>query len=180
MARFVAFLRGMNLGRRRITNPDLRHAFEDLGFENVTAFLASGNVVFDTDGGTPARIAKTIEAGLRAALEYDVPTFLRTAKQVRTIAAYKPFPKAAVARSKGKLQVALLERKPNEKTRKAALAMATPEDRVAIEGRELYWLPKGSILDAGIDLQAIEKTLGPVTIRTRRTVERIAARFLEA
>ena len=46
---YVAFLRGMNLGRRRIKNPELCAAFEDIGFTNVSAFLASGNVIFDAD-----------------------------------------------------------------------------------------------------------------------------------
>ena len=43
MNRYVAFLRGMNLGRRRIKNPELCAAFEDIGFTNVAAYLASGN-----------------------------------------------------------------------------------------------------------------------------------------
>ena len=34
--------------------------------------------------------------------------FLRTAKQVRAIAAHQPFPAKTVERSEGKLQVALL------------------------------------------------------------------------
>ena len=46
MARYVAFLRGMNLGNRRIKNHELRAEFERLGFEEVATFRASGNVVF--------------------------------------------------------------------------------------------------------------------------------------
>ena len=48
MARYVAFLRGMNLGRRRITNDALRAEFEALGFGGVATFLASGNVIFES------------------------------------------------------------------------------------------------------------------------------------
>ena len=35
MERYVAFLRGMNLGGRRIKNDELRGAFEALGFADV-------------------------------------------------------------------------------------------------------------------------------------------------
>ena len=50
MTRYVAFLRGMNLGNRRIKNPELAAEFERLGFEDVATFRASGNVVFSLPG----------------------------------------------------------------------------------------------------------------------------------
>ncbi len=46
MERYVAFLRGMNLGNRRIKNEELRAEFEAMGFEEVATFRASGNVIF--------------------------------------------------------------------------------------------------------------------------------------
>ena len=51
MDRYVAFLRGMNLGSRRIKNDELRAEFEQLGFEDVATFRASGNVIFGRGGG---------------------------------------------------------------------------------------------------------------------------------
>ena len=45
--KLAAFLRGMNLGNRRISNADLRAEFESLGFQSVATFRASGNVVFE-------------------------------------------------------------------------------------------------------------------------------------
>ena len=48
---YVAFLRGMNLGGRRIKNEELRAEFEALGFEEVATFRASGNVIFGASGG---------------------------------------------------------------------------------------------------------------------------------
>ena len=50
MQRYVAFLRGMNLGGRRIKNDDLRRRFEGMGLEEVATFRASGNVIFSTRG----------------------------------------------------------------------------------------------------------------------------------
>ena len=51
MAKLVAFLRGMNLGGRRISNTELVKAFEQAGFEGAAAFRASGNVVFESAEG---------------------------------------------------------------------------------------------------------------------------------
>ena len=72
MHRWVAFLRGMNLGRRRITNDELRAAFEGMGLGSPTPFLASGNVVFDTVERARKRLAARIESGLAEALGYEV------------------------------------------------------------------------------------------------------------
>lgn len=178
MQRYVAFLRGMNLGGRRITNPELCVCFEGLGFASPTAFLASGNVVFDSDDTAPERVSERIEAGLRDALGYEVPTFLRTAEEVREIAAHETFPAEVVAASRGKLQVALLPAEPSQAAWRAVLEHATEEDRLTFGNRELYWLPSGGISESPLDLAAIEAAVGPWTMRTRRTVERLAAKFL--
>lgn len=180
MQRYVAFLRGMNLGGRRITNAGLCACFEELGFSSPTAFLASGNVVFDTARATPEQVAEKIENGLAEALGYEVPTFLRSAEQVRAIAGHEAFPAEVVAASRGKLQVALLPAEPSQAARRVVLEHATEEDRLTFENRELYWLPSGGISESPLDLAAIEAAVGPWTMRTRRTVERLAVKFLTA
>ena len=65
MDRYVAFLRGMNLGNRRIKNEALRRHFEAMGFEEVATFRASGNVVFaDPGGDSEAKLQKRVEAAI--------------------------------------------------------------------------------------------------------------------
>jgi uncharacterized protein (DUF1697 family) len=177
MARYVAFLRGMNLGGRRITNEELGKAFEDLGLAEVATFRASGNVVFDgPDGVGEEDLATRIEAGLAGSLGYEVPVFLRSCEQVAAIAAREPFSAAQLKASAGKLQVAMLPGEPGKLARGEALALASEEDRLAIEGSELFWLPSGGISDSGLDLKTLEAELGPWTMRTMGTVEQIAAR----
>ncbi|MFQ5689065.1 MAG: DUF1697 domain-containing protein [Gemmatimonadota bacterium] len=176
-SRYVAFLRGMNLGRRRIRNDALCEIFRSLGFDDISAFLASGNMIFRSPGRTAAEISGRIESGLRRALGYEVPTFLRTGRQVLAISREDPFPEPLPATG-GKLQVALLGDEPVDCARAKVLAMSTDRDRLALRDRELYWLPEGRMSDSELDLAAIETALGPMTIRTRRTLERIAARFL--
>jgi uncharacterized protein (DUF1697 family) len=176
--RYVAFLRGMNLGGRRITNDDLRGRFEDLGCEQVATFRASGNVIFACDGESEAKLAARLEAGLGEALGYEVPVFLRSAAELRAIAVHEPFDRERVEASKGKLQIGMLTKKPAAAARKGALSLATDEDLLAIEGRELYWLPNGGLSESELDLKALAGLLGPTTIRTRGTVEQIAAKHL--
>ncbi len=177
MPSHVAFLRGMNLGGRRIKNEELRAEFEVLGFTDVACFRASGNVIFTAKGGE-AKLTGEIESGLGEALGYEVPVFLRSAKELSALAAHEPFDGAEVKASKGKLQVALLPKKPAAKDRKQALSEASDEDRLAIEGRELYWLPSGGISESDLDLKAIEAVVGPWTMRTKGTVDQIVAKLV--
>jgi uncharacterized protein (DUF1697 family) len=176
--RWVAFLRGMNLGKRRIANEELRRHFEEMGFEDVATFRASGNVVFATPKReAEGKLARRVEAELGERLGYEVPVFLRSSEEVAAIAAQEPFDAKAVAKSKGKLQVSFLMKKPSPAGRKKALAQATEEDLLAIEGREVYWLPSGGISESELDLKRIDVALGAGTMRTMGTVEQIAAKY---
>ncbi len=174
----AAFLRGMNLGGRRITNDDLRMHFEAIGLDEVGLFRASGNVVFAAPvGESVADLSSRIETELGERLGYPVPVYLRTAEEVRAIAAEQPFPAAEVEASAGKLQVMLLAEAPRAAARREALALAPPEDRLAFGARELYWLPSGGLLESALDVKAVAGLLGPTTVRTKGTMEQLARKY---
>ena len=103
--------------------------------------------------------------------------FLRTAPELEEIVAYEPFKPAQVEASKGKLQVSMLSKKPTAATRKKALALATDQDLLAFGKRELYWLPSGGTMESALDRKALDALLGPTTMRTKGTVEQLAAKF---
>ena len=174
----AAFLRGMNLGGRRITNDDLRAQFEALGFESVATFRASGNVVFESGRESEAKLRDRIERGLERGLGYAVPTFIRSASELTEIAATEPFDPKQVRASKGKLQVSMLGKSPAKAARAKALALATDDDLLAFGKRELFWLPSGGTLDSELDQKALGKLLGEATMRTMGTIEQLAAKFL--
>jgi uncharacterized protein (DUF1697 family) len=178
MKRYVAFLRGMNLGGRRIKNEELRRHFEEMGFEEVATSRASGNVIFSAPGReAEGKLAERVETELDERLGYDVPVFLRSIEEVAAIAAQVPFDAKRVENSKGKLQVSLLKRKPSAAAKKKVLALASDEDLLAIEGRELYWLPSGGISESDLDLKALDVALGAGTLRTMGTIEQIVSKY---
>lgn len=180
MRDYAAFLRGINVGGHRVKGPELCAVFVQLGCREVSTFRASGNVVFDADRAPVADLTARIEKGLDQALGYEAITFLRTSKEVTTIAGREPFDPALVEQSKGKLQVAMLAAKPSAKARKEVLALATDEDRLAFGERELYWLPAGGTQDSELDFKAIGEALGASTVRTKGTVEQIAAKHFSS
>lgn len=83
--RYVALLRGINVGGKNIIGmKDLRAALEEHGLENVSTYIQSGNVLFETD-----RPAKTLESEIEAALEkaFKVPlvVVLRSHRQLKSV-----------------------------------------------------------------------------------------------
>jgi uncharacterized protein (DUF1697 family) len=176
--KYAAFLRGINLGpRRRVSSGELRSQFEALGFRDVDTFRSSGNVVFVAGREALPKMATRIEEALAESLGYEVAIFLRTESEVRAMADHQPFAQELVDASKGKLQVAILSEKPATRARNGVLSLATDEDRLAFGDRELYWLPSGGIRDSPLNFKAIEKLLGPTTMRTKGTVEQMAAKY---
>lgn len=177
-SRYAAFLRGVNLGaRRRVSSAELRSAFEELGFADVATFRTSGNVVFAAAGESPEKLKERIEQRLERTLGDEVRVFLRTASEITTIAEHEPFPRSDTEASRGKLQVILLSSKPGARARREVLALATDEDRLAVGDRELYWLPSGGIRDSNLNATAVDGLLGPTTMRTKGTIENLAAKF---
>ena len=177
MPLYVAFLRGMNVGDRRIKNDELCACFVAMGYTGVYGFLASGNVVFETGRMSAAGLEDQIEQGLSNRLGYEVPTFVRSAGAVTEIASRQPFPPAAIAASAGNVQIALLSTRPTPAGRESALAMAPSDDPLVIDGRDLYWLPKTTLSDSRLNLKNLGKIVGPMTIRTQRTMVRLATKL---
>jgi uncharacterized protein (DUF1697 family) len=180
MERYVAFLRGMNLGNRRIKNPELKKHFEDMGLEEVATFRASGNVVFaDPSGDSEAKLQKRVEKELDERLGYDVAVFLRSFEETRAIAAEEPFDAAAVKKSKGKPQVNLLVKKPTAAAKTKAQALAGPDDEFSFSAREMHWLPSTGLSETDVDFKALDRALGKGTVRTMGTIEQIAAKYCD-
>jgi uncharacterized protein (DUF1697 family) len=177
MPKYAAFLRAINIGGRRVKSDELRSCFEAMGFSEVAVFRASGNVVFAAEHQTPSALTERIEAGLTASLGYDVVTFLRSESEVRAMAEYEPFDRAALESSDGKLQLALLLERPPGGVRKQVLAFGTDLDRLTFGDRELYWLPSGGTMESSLDRDALVRLLGPMTFRTKGTVEQIARKY---
>jgi len=85
MERFVAFLRGINVGGRTVAKEKLKEAFTALGFQNVSTFKQSGNVIFETEIVYPKEVEDKIKANLCKLLGYEVPVFVRTFPQLKSI-----------------------------------------------------------------------------------------------
>jgi uncharacterized protein (DUF1697 family) len=170
LPRYAAFLRGINVSGTRVSKDDLCAPFGALGFENVTTFRASGNVIFDAPRQPATELAKKIEKVLADELGFTrATTFVRSAAEMRALAEDDPFPREPGQ----KLHVLFCLKKPPA----SVLKLATRTDHLKIGKRELYWAPEGRMTDSDLDLKAVESLIGPHTMRTKGTVDQIAGRW---
>jgi uncharacterized protein (DUF1697 family) len=175
MKRHVAFLRAINVGGRRITNDRLTELFEELGFDDVDAYLASGNIVFDARDN-PEALEAQISAHLGQAVGYDVPTFVRTMPELVALAESSVF-EAEAAQANSKRYVAFLKHTLTAEQRSVLTDLANDVDQFHDDGRELHWLRQ---IEAGESMPTgdVEKALGvQATRRTFRTLSRLVKKY---
>jgi uncharacterized protein (DUF1697 family) len=89
--RYVAFLRGINVGGRKIPMADLRACVEALGFADVQTVLQTGNVVFTSDTSGVAAVRKRIESGLEARFDYPAKALVYAFDRLQAVLDGNPF-----------------------------------------------------------------------------------------
>jgi uncharacterized protein (DUF1697 family) len=94
----VALLRGINLGgRNRVAMADLRALVGELGHEDVSTYIQSGNVLFTAPPGAPgpSAIADEMTAAIAAKLGVTSPVVVVTQDELAAAVEANPFPDEA-------------------------------------------------------------------------------------
>jgi uncharacterized protein (DUF1697 family) len=175
VARFVAFLRAVNLGRRRVQMGTVRGVLSGLGLDDVDSFANSGNLLFSATG--PASVHQdAIRSALEDEFGFELTTFVRTARQVRTLAAEKPFGSIAT----GHTHFALLTLTPlTAKEKKAVAALSNAHDEVVIRGRDVHWLIRSRSPETTLGPKKWQEALpdNPTTARNTTLLERLVRKL---
>lgn len=90
MSKYVAFLRGINVGGRIIKMADLKACFEGMSFKNVSTLLQSGNVIFESNTNQQKLKAK-IEGGLTKTFNYPAKVQVFSLDNLKEITDAYPF-----------------------------------------------------------------------------------------
>ena len=92
MSRYVALLRGINVGGKNLIKmPALVACFDKHGFHDVATYIQSGNVLFESTESSSAKLAKRIEEMLVATFHgYRASVVVRSAKEMRNIVKNAP------------------------------------------------------------------------------------------
>jgi uncharacterized protein (DUF1697 family) len=145
MARYVALLRGVNVGNIKVKSADLAAMARGLGLDDVRTVLATGNLLFSSDEKTAA-LKKRIETGLRDTFGYDAWIVLTTADHLGAVVDAYPFDPERDGYHPyvlfGSDQVVL------DEIAKAAAELPPADEQVAPGDGVMYWeCPRGSSTD---------------------------------
>lgn len=177
MARYVAFLRSMNVGGHVVKMETLRELFSKLRFSNVETFIASGNVIFETKSVPDERLEQKIEKHLEAVLGYEVGTFVRSMEEVRAISVYQPF-SSEMVKAATVVNVGLMRHDLSASIIEQVKSFNTEVDDFHVHGREAYWLCRIRQSDSKFPAKKFEKVIGgAVTYRNMNTMVRLAAKY---
>ncbi|OZA76328.1 MAG: hypothetical protein B7X77_06060, partial [Caulobacter sp. 39-67-4] len=95
MSPYIALLRAVNVGGRKVLKNDLLGLATDLGFAEAKTLLASGNLVLwgEAEGGEA--LEKRLEDGLEKRMGLRTDFMVRSPAELKAIIAANPYPGAA-------------------------------------------------------------------------------------
>ncbi|QRN94808.1 DUF1697 domain-containing protein [Archangium violaceum] len=173
MARYIALLRGINVGgNKKVPMARLRELLEGLGYTDVATLLQSGNAVFTSKEKNPAQVVKRIEAAIAKEFGFEVSVVVRTRDELAAVIKVNPLPGAEEAPSQ--FLVTFLSDVPEPKRIKEIDPAAYLPDEFRVVGREIYaWFPKG-IRDSKLATVLGSARLGVIpTARNWNTVTKL-------
>lgn len=172
MTRYAALLRGINVGTaKRIAMADLRDLCEQLGFDDVSTLLNSGNVILESRGSA-ATVGKKITAGIADRFGIDVQVVVRTGEQLQKVIEHDPY--SDIADPLKYYSVTFLAEPLAAKDLPDPSGFA-PE-QFEMHGQEIYfWLPAGQIESRLMKVMLATKLPVVATNRNWNTVSKLAA-----
>ncbi|MEU0841936.1 DUF1697 domain-containing protein [Streptomyces sp. NPDC005962] len=172
----IALLRGINVGgNKKFPMARQRALMAELGFEDVTVHLQSGNIVFADPGTPPDRTARTLENAFAADLGFSVPVMVRTRDELAATVAATPYPGAAAEPKT--LHVIFLSDVPTDTSALDALDPAAyAPDEFRLIGREIHLFCPGGLGRSKLAAKLGNPRLGvTATARNWNTVTKLLA-----
>lgn len=174
MIRYIALLRGINVGRaKRVAMADLRAVVDGLGYGDVQTLLNSGNIVFTSAGSSRDNPGRLIEKAISERLGVSSRVTTISAGRLSEIIAENPL--VEPGHDPSRLLVAL-PAEPDGLARLEPLARRdwSPEALALGPDAAYLWCPNGVL--ASRTFEAVNRELGDaVTTRNWATMLKLQA-----
>jgi uncharacterized protein (DUF1697 family) len=165
MTGYVALLRAVNVaGTGKLPMAELRTMAEGLGFANVRTWIASGNLLFESDL-SEVEVKSSLEGRLADYVGKPVPVLVRTAEEMAAILAANPFSDAQGSR----YLVYFLDMSPAANT--IETVKGRQSERIALGHREIFVDYGENIRDTKLKFSAEKAS----TARNMNTVTKLVA-----
>ncbi|GAA3704763.1 DUF1697 domain-containing protein [Zhihengliuella alba] len=176
---YVGFLRGINVGGRRIAMPDLIACVESAGARDVRTVLATGNVLF-TSGLSRDAARGQLETAIGERFGFAARLFVKTVPEVAELVAACPYDRAAEYAGHPAHTYATFTSAPDvARTALERLEAQAPDalDRATARDDVLYWqTPRGTTLENPLArILAGARLKEHHTTRNLNTLEKVVA-----
>ena len=172
--KFVALLRGVNVGKaRRVPMAELRALLSGLGYASVATLLNSGNAVFQAAGGASARHAADIAAAISRRLGIEVPVIVKSARELAAIVSENPIRAGAPEHSR--FLVVFVQDAKALAGLAALESLVVPPERFAMGRNAAYLLCARGILESKAGAALLGKAGKSATTRNWATVLKLRA-----
>jgi uncharacterized protein (DUF1697 family) len=174
MPRYIALIRGVNLGGHTVKMDRLKKLFEELGFKNVETFIASGNVIFETASKSAGALEKKITGHLEKSLGFPALTFVRSDAELAAVLEHEALEHFGTH----SVYIAFLPAAPSKESHAKLMSYRTKIDDFHVNGREVYWVCKTHMSDSPFFRVGLEKALGTkATVRNATTITKLVDKY---
>ena len=180
MPNFIAFLRAVNVGKRKYPMAELREALTAAGFEEVETHIQTGNVLFRTSMRSRAKVIAALEKAMLADRGFEVPVVLMTPAEL-TEAYDEARSFASDFEQQGnEIQghyLTLLAEPPDAVLGKKVEARSEPAEEVRVGRRAVHLLLAKPYHEASTSNAEVERHLGVATTRNLTVITKLAEKW---
>jgi uncharacterized protein (DUF1697 family) len=167
--RYVAFLRGINLGStNKISMPRLRELTEGLGYTDVVTYINSGNLIL-TGTDPAATIEQRLAEAIADELGLKIDVAVRTPARLASIVAENPFPDG----DPSYVTVAFLTRAAPAEAKRKIAEVATDKEPYVFSGQQVYVHYTEGQARSKLAARFSDVIGVSATVRTLRTVTKV-------
>lgn len=177
MPTFIAFLRAVNVGKRKYPMAELRAALTDAGFEDVETHIQTGNVRLTTSMRSKESVREALERTMKADRGFEVPVIVLTPTEL--VEVYDDAKRFAADHTESCTghYVSLLQRPATAKEIAAFEARDVPGEHVRVGKRAGHLLIDKGYHEAKTGNDVFEKTFGPATNRNLTVITRLVEKW---
>ena len=135
MGRYVALIRGINVGGVVLKMEDLRHILEYVGFSGVRTYIQSGNAVFESRESNKRKMEAEIAQEIKNKVDRDVAVIVKTVDELRRIVESHPLADLGEAKN---LYVTVLAYDPTGPDVETLMETMNEVDRHEVMNRAVY------------------------------------------
>jgi uncharacterized protein (DUF1697 family) len=171
---YIAFLRAINVGKRRFAKAAIVKACEEAGCTDVETYLNTGNVRLTTTLRSRAKVEAALEKAFREAAGFEVPTIVFTPQELSAVAADG---EELASGHQGLQYLSVLKDAPTAAATKKLDGAGKEGEHAEVRGRAAHLLLGDDYHSAKLDNSVVEKHLGVATNRNLKVIRTLAEKW---